>query len=43
MRVEEKNFEEFFFFTKFYLVSFLTVLVLYLCKRGGFLVDGCVA
>jgi len=42
MRGEEKNFEE-FFFAKFYLVSFLTALVLYLCKRGGFLVDGGVA
>lgn len=39
---EEKNSEE-FFFTKFYLVSFLTALFLYFCKRGGFLVDDGVA
>ena len=35
MRGEERNFEE-FFFTKFYLVSFLTLLVLYLCKAVDF-------
>jgi len=42
MRGETKKFEG-FFFTKFYLVSVLTALVLYLCKGGGFLVDGGVA
>lgn len=42
MRGEEQNVEE-GFFRKFYLVRFLTGLVLYFCKRGGFLVDGSLA
>jgi hypothetical protein len=39
MRGQEKNVEE-VFYTKFYLVYFLTALVLYFCKKGGFLVGG---
>jgi hypothetical protein len=41
MRREEKKARE--FFTKFYLASFLTALVLHFCKKGGFLVDGSAA